>query len=125
MPYSVSFTVVRDERKWNDQIHKLETLEMDLRKRIAGDVEKVAIDLVQKARANAHVITGNMRNSISYKSTSAGTAKVFAGVDYAVYENARGSPHDFFDQAVEAVRPNFKVIIQQGVNAVLGTKKVM
>jgi hypothetical protein len=124
MVIGISFTVKTDERKWNDQINKLETMEMDLRKRIATDIEQVAITLVNQARDNAHVITGAMRNSITYRPASEGAVTVAAEIDYAIYENARGDPHNFFDRAVETVTPQFFSIIQRGVKAVVDSKKI-
>jgi hypothetical protein len=121
--YTVNFETTFDTRKMNDIINKIETLEMDLRKQMATDTEKVAIDLVQTAREKAHVITGNMRNSITYRSGSEGAVKVAAEIDYAVYENARGPPHDFFDQAIAEIEPTFKATIEDGVKAVIDKKK--
>ena len=96
---------------------------MNLKKQLVSDTEKAAIELRNQARANAHVITGNMRNSVNYRKNGETSYTVSADIDYAVYENARGPPHDFFDQAVKDVDSKFYQIIQSGVKAVIQKKR--
>jgi hypothetical protein len=62
--------------------------------------------MVNQAKTNAHVITGNMKNSIG-ASVADKSATVSASAEYSVYENARagskwGTTHDFMDRAVDA-----------------------
>ena len=62
--------------------------------------------MVNQAKNNAHVITGNMKNSIS-ANVGDKSATVSASAGYSVYENARpgskwGSTHDFMDRAVDS-----------------------
>lgn len=92
---------------------------MNLKSQLVSDTEKAAIELRTAARGYAHVITGNMRNSVNYRKTGETSYTVSADINYAVYENARGPPHDFFDQAVNDVDSRFYQIIQSGVTAVI------
>ncbi len=64
-------------------------------------LQQIVDFMVGEMRNNAHVLTGRMKASINGFVTG-NDAVVGVGAEYAVYENARGSPHDFMDKAVDA-----------------------
>ncbi len=64
--------------------------------------------MVNQAKNNAHVITGNMKNSIQ-SNVSDKKATVTASADYSAYENARSGTkfglgtHDFWNKALNSL----------------------
>lgn len=118
-----SLNIKIDQRTYNDVTNFLSNFTMNLKKQLVADTEKAAIELRNQARANAHLITGNMRNSVNYRKNGENSYTVSADIDYAVYENARGDDHAFFDNAVKDVDSKFYQIIQSGVKAVIQKKR--
>lgn len=74
------------------------------------------------AKGNVHVETGRLKasgkmQSKSFKNTWRGSftfGAPSAGVDYAIYEKARGGSHDFFNQ-VYILKAMFKAAILKGL----------
>jgi len=74
-------------------------------------LEQASEFMANEMRRNAHVITGNMRNSI-ISSVTGDIATVEVGAEYAIYENRRSGfkagfgPHNFADMAANATIQN-------------------
>jgi len=98
MPF-ITFTVEGLE----EIIGRLNSLDLQMAKTQA--LEDVSSFMANEMRNNAHVITGQMKASIS-SSVTGDTATVEVSAPYAVYENARvggiQGPHDFADRAVQS-----------------------
>jgi len=68
--------------------------------------------LVSEMRTNAHVITGFMKSSIRYDILANGV-NVEVTAPYAIYENARGPPHDFADQAFRSTQAMAEQVVKR------------
>lgn len=80
---------------------------------------------VTTAKGYAHVITGNMKKSIiAHVDGQSGKAIVEAGVDYAVYENARGGDHAFWDKAIDTNLKNGRMMVKKRTDEGLKTAGV-
>ena len=74
--------------------------------------QEVGDFMVSEMRSNAHVITGFMKSSITYDILANGV-NVEVTAPYAVYENARGPPHDFADQAFRSTEQMATQIVKR------------
>ena len=89
---------------------KMDSLRRDI-------LNQTADFMVQELKRNAHVITGNMRNSVRSQHLDQNSVMVEVGANYAVYENRRGGtkigfgPHNFADMAEQATRQRFGHIV--------------
>ena len=74
--------------------------------------------LVSRAKENAHMITGHMKDSISARVEDK-KAVVTAAANYSAYENRRSGvkgglgPHNFMDRAVESVKADLSGIVKR------------
>ncbi len=82
-------------------------------------LQEISSFMAEEMRRNVHVITGNLRSSIT-SSVLGDTAEVSAGAEYAVYENARvgysktnPGPHDFADRALAATEQRAPQIVSE------------
>jgi hypothetical protein len=94
---------------------------------MSKDIEKAMIQatkdnaetLAREAKARAHVITGQTRDSIQVKMQGPYHGQVIAGFG-APFEEERGGDHAFASQAVEAVKPiarrNGEIALQEAIN---------
>ena len=105
------FKIVLNQRQYNDAIKVLQDLEIKIRKLVDTDLGKCAAEGAQMARSNAHVITGNMRNSTNYKKVNEMHYKVYSEAEYSGYENARGGDHAFMDKAADALGAKYQDIL--------------
>lgn len=69
-------------------------------------LEDVCSLVIREAKNRAHVITGNMKRNIQVSNLDPelGTANIQALALYSAYENARGEGHDYFTQALNALK---------------------
>jgi Bacteriophage protein of unknown function (DUF646). len=98
MPF-ITFTVEGLE----EIINRLNSLDLQMARTEA--LQEVSDFMANEMRNNAHVITGQMKASIS-SSVTGDTATVEVLAPYAAFENARvggiQGPHDFADRAVQS-----------------------
>jgi len=94
-------------------INGLNNMEISLQGARMQALQDVSEFLANEMRNNAHVITGQMKASIS-NMVVGDTAIVEVSAPYAAYENARvggiQGPHDFVDRAIQttnSVAPDF------------------
>ena len=117
------FELKFDQRQVNDAINFIENIILNVRKVIDEDLGKAAADAVQTARSNAHVITGNMRNSVSDQRVGEMHYKVTAEAEYSGFENARGGDHAFFDMTVKEIRDKYPDIIVTNIKKLVTNKQ--
>ena len=87
----------------------------------AQNIKRTALDmgaefLANQMRANAHVITGRMKGSISRGTASGDSVDVVVTAPYSQFENKRpgskaGSPHNFADRALQSTMSAFPSMI--------------
>jgi len=98
MPF-ITFTVEGLE----EIIGRLNSLDLQMAKTQA--LQEVSDFMANEMRNNAHVITGQMKASIT-SSVTGDTATVEVSAPYAAFENARvggiQGPHDFADRALQS-----------------------
>ena len=117
MPF-IGFTVEGLE----EVISELNNIEISLQGARMQALQEVSEFMANEMRNNAHVITGQMKASIS-SMVVGDTATVEVSAPYAVYENARTGgmqgPHDFADQAIQATNSMAPEMIKRNYDTVL------
>ncbi len=85
-------------------------------------LEEISTFMAEEMRRNVHVITGNLKSSITSQ-VLGDTAIVSAGAEYAVYENRRigptktnTGPHDFADRAEAATEQRAPQIVSAALD---------
>lgn len=122
---SVEFTVSKNtDQQFKKVINKLTKLKPNLEKQLDIDIDKVGKEAVTIMKGNAHVISGEMRDSITMTANGNMSVSVGPTVEYAVYENARGGDHAFIDNSVGEIKPKAVTIVRSGVHAVITKKSV-
>ena|SRR5215510_3099580 len=81
-------------------------------------LEDLASLFIREAKANAHVITGNMKRQIGMGAMSTNSVEVNANAEYSKYENDRpgtkgGTPHNFMDTAAVTTEQVGTKIVKQ------------
>ena len=114
MPF-ITFTVTGLDKVMSD-INKL--LSSDLPNTRRNVLSEVSNFMVGELKRNAHVITGNMRNSVRSQPVTDMQYLVEVGAPYAFYENKRpgsrrggGGPHNFADMAEQATNSMFSNVV--------------
>jgi len=96
----------------NERIGALSNIQTKVEQANQTIYREVTDYLVSQMRANAHVITGFMKSSIR-SDILPNSAQVEVTAPYAVYENARGPPHDFADQAFASTQQMATEIVKR------------
>lgn len=84
-------------------------------------LEDVTSSIIREAKNRAHVITGNMKRSIGVQEINkeGGKAIVEAAAEYSEYENRRGAPHDFWDQAITTTEQTATAMVKRRMDELL------
>lgn len=84
----------------------------EVRKALSAAIRKAAFDVEGRAKVNAPVDTGALRNSIQAKAEAGALeAEVVTGIEYAIHQEfgtGRMAAQPFMIPAADAVRPDFE-----------------
>ena len=105
-----------------ETISGLNNIEISLQSARMQALQEVSEFMANEMRNNAHVITGQMKASIT-SMVVGDTATVEVSAPYAAYENARvggpQGPHDFADRAIQATNSMAPEMIKRSYDTVL------
>ena len=113
---SISITV----EGLDDAINGINQVIQDMSTTKRNALQNVSDFFVQELKFNAHVISGDMKNSVRSQQVTDSQYLVEVGAPYAAYENRRKGnkgmsvlkgPHDFADRAERATRDMFSSIM--------------
>lgn len=115
------FKLVINDKQWSAASSFLDTFPDKLFASLDKDLAAAAQDGENFAKQNAHVITGEMRDSISSEKVGNLHYRVVAAADHSGYENDRGGDHAFFDKAVQQVESKHPNILISNVKELVSS----